>query len=89
MTTTVGSAQSAQTRQRVPFAELDSPGTYISNETGGLFRFPAEALAPERSPSIDIVSKTPTLLTKISNDPWVPISRARQLAADADLNISF
>ena len=89
MTTTVGSTRSAPTRHCLPFAELDSPGTYIANETGELFRIPADALASERSPNIDIVSKTPTLLTKISNDPWVPISRARQIAADADLNISF
>jgi hypothetical protein len=74
---------------RMPFSEVNREGAYICNETGDLFRVPEDALVSGRSPVLDIVSKKPMMVTQISNDPWLPISRARQLAADADLYIDF
>jgi hypothetical protein len=65
------------------------PGCYIANFTGHLFRIPDQAVAAGRSPLIEIVSKQGTLMTKVSDDPWIPISKARQLAADADLQPNF
>ncbi|HVP13674.1 MAG TPA: hypothetical protein VMV94_21040 [Phycisphaerae bacterium] len=78
-----------QAYMNVPFDEVQTPGCYISKNTGNLYRIPAEALALGRSPLIEIVSKTGTLMTKISEDPWVPINKARQLCADADLYPNF
>ncbi len=75
--------------RRVPFSELHEPGCYISNSTGNLFRVPEDALALNRSPLIEIVSNTGTMMTRVSDDPWIPISKARQLAADTDLAINF
>ncbi|HVP13390.1 MAG TPA: hypothetical protein VMV94_19615 [Phycisphaerae bacterium] len=75
--------------QNVPFGEVQTPGCYVSTTTGTLFRIPAEALALGRSPLIEIVSRTGTLMTKITDDPWVPINKARQLCADADVYPNF
>ena len=74
---------------RLPFAELTEAGAYINEKTGTLYRVPEEALVTGRSPLIEIVGNEPTMMTKISDNAWVPISRARQLAADADLFITF
>jgi len=81
--------QSSVRTRRVPFSELHEPGCYISNSTGNLFRVPEDALAANRSPLIEIVSNSGTMMTRVSEDPWIPISKARQLAADADLAINF
>jgi hypothetical protein len=75
--------------QRLPFDEIREPGCYINNATGHLFRVPTEALAHGRSPLIEIVSKEGSMMTKVCDVPWIPISKARQLAADADLYVNF
>lgn len=74
---------------RVPFAELCEAGAYLNEQTGDLYRIPDDALAAGRSPVIEIVSERPTMMTKLSDNAWIPISKARQLAADADLNVAF
>lgn len=74
---------------RIPFAEIHEPGAYVSNSTGNLFRVPEDSLVHGRSPLIEIVSNTGSMMTKVCDDPWVPISKARQLAADADMFINF
>lgn len=92
MTTTMESQsalKSTQRARRTPFAEIHEPGTYVSVTTGNLFRVPEDALVSNRSPLIEIVSHSGTMVSKISDDPWLPISKARQLAADADLSVNF
>ena len=79
----------AQHLVNLPFGDVQTPGCYVAKNTGNLYRIPAEALALGRSPLIEIVSKTGTLMTKISEDPWVPINKARQLCADADVFPNF
>jgi hypothetical protein len=79
----------SQHTQRIAFGDVNTPGSYVCNESGCLFRVPEDGLVSGRSPLIEIVSRTPTMMTKISDDPWLPISKARQLAADADLYINF
>jgi hypothetical protein len=76
-------------RENVPYDQVNWPGCYVCNDTGNLYRVPDDSLAAGRSPLIAIVSKTPMMMTRISDDPWLPISKARQLAADADLYINF
>lgn len=73
---------------RVPFGALHAPGAYIS-PSGNLFRIPPEALAEDRSPVFEIVSDSNTTMTMISENPWITLSKARQLAADADLEVNF
>ncbi len=74
---------------KVPFANLTEPGAYVNEVTGHLYRVPEEALVHGRSPVIEIVATEPPMLTKISDDCWIQISRARQLAADSDLYVAF
>ena len=76
---------------RVPFADLKDPGAYVNNQTGCLYRVPEDALVNGRSPLVEIVTRDPnlTMMTKISDDAWIQISKARQLAADADLYVCF
>lgn len=78
-----------QATLNVPFPEIQTPGCYVSKDEGNLYRIPPEALAPGRSPVIEIVSKTGTVVCKISEDPWIPISKARQLTANLDLHPNF
>lgn len=61
----------------------------MANESGELFRVPNDALAAGRTPVMEIVSNSPRMLTKISDNPWIPISKARQLAAASDLFVDF
>ncbi len=78
-----------QRNRRIPFEEVREPGAYVCNATGNLFRIPEDGLVGGRSPCIEIVCKQGTMMTKLSDDPWIPISKARQLAADSDLQVNF
>jgi len=82
-------AQNIMKFQRIPFGEIHDPGAYVNNYTGSLFRIPEEALVKGHSPVMEIVSLTGPIVTKVCDDPWVPISKARLLAADADIQINF
>lgn len=77
------------TSQCLPFSDINSPGCYVANGGGELFRIPEDGVVTGRSPVIEIVSKTPRMVTKVSDDPWLAISKARQLAADSDLYVNF
>ncbi len=72
-----------------PFEQIRAPGSYVLKRSGELLRVPEDALQPGRSPAIDIVSKDPWLCTKISNDPYLSVSKARAIAADMDLSVNF
>lgn len=74
---------------RVPFSDISEPGVYVNQQTGALFRVPEDAIAPGHSPLIEIVCNSSNMVTKLNDDPWLPISKARQLAADADLAVDF
>lgn len=71
------------------FENLNEPGCYVSNWTGHLIRVPEEALKPGHSPLIEIRGKEPIVLTKLSSDPYLAISRARMIAADMDVSVDF
>jgi hypothetical protein len=74
---------------RMRFSEIQDQGAYVNLDTGSLFRMPEEALAKGRTPVFEIVSLTGPTVCRICDDPWVPISKARQLAADGDILINF
>lgn len=71
------------------FQEIEEPGAYLSNWSGHLIRVPSNALKAGSSPTIDIVGKEPMVVTRLSDDPYCTISKARMIAADLDLNVSF
>ena len=72
-----------------PFETLNEPGTYISNWTGHLLRIPDEALKAGHSPMIEIKGKEQMFVTKLSDDPYLSIGKARMIAADLDIAINF
>ena len=74
---------------QVPFESVNEPGTYVSNWTGHLVRIPEDGIQLGRSPLIEIRGKEPMMVTKISDDPFCCLSKARLTAADLDLNVNF
>jgi hypothetical protein len=74
---------------QLPFEEIKTPGTYYSNWSGHLIRVPEDGLMAGRSPVIDILGKTPMIVTKLSDDPYMTLTKARITAADLDLEVNF
>ena len=73
----------------VPWDSIVEPGAYICNWSGHLVRVPADGVTPGRSPMINIVGAEPLFCTKICHDPFVTITKARILASNYDLPVSF
>ena len=71
------------------FDQIETPGTYVDTRTGTLLRVPEDALAPGRSPRIEIVAHEPWTVTRVSEDPYIPLTKARMIAADLDLPVNF
>ncbi len=74
---------------RVPFSEIHEPGAYVSNLTGHLMRIPEDAVKPSRTPVVDLVANEPLIFTKISDNPFIAINKARMLSCDLDLPVQF
>jgi hypothetical protein len=68
--------------------DITEPGTYVFLEWGTLIRVP-ECGITSQSPTVTFFSNMPTQVALLSNDPYIPISKARQLAADMDLAVNF
>ena len=73
----------------VPLDVLDTPGAYVCNWSGHLMRVPPRAVTPGRAPALNIVGNRPLTVTRISDDPDVPLSEAKRLAADFRLDVNF
>lgn len=74
---------------QIPFGSINEPGTYICNWSGHLLRVPEDSIKPGRSPLMDLMATEPLFVTKITNDPFVPISKARIVAANYDVAVNF
>jgi hypothetical protein len=74
---------------KLPFGDLNEPGTYLSNWSGHLIRVPGDGVVMGRSPVIEIIGKDPMFVTKLSDNPYIAVSKARMLAADLDLPVNF
>jgi hypothetical protein len=72
-----------------PFASISEPGCYLCNWSGHLLRVPEDGVAPGRSPLINMVGNETLFVTKLSDNPFVPITKARMLASDLDCSVSF
>src|SRR5262245_19208534 len=73
----------------VSWDELETPGFYVSRATGNGYRVPAEALIKGASPVIQQVSAHPSQLVKISENPFIPLIKARTLAANCNIEPNF
>ena len=73
----------------VSWEDLEMPGFYVCRTTGTGYRVPAEALIKGASPVIEQVSSHPSRLVKVSDNPFVPLIKARNLAADCNIEPNF
>ncbi len=71
------------------FENISEPGAYICQWNGHLLRVPEDGVAAGRSPRINIVGADPLFVTKIADNPYVTITKARLLAANLDMNVNF
>ena len=72
-----------------PFDAINEPGAYICNWSGHLLRVPQDAVTAGRSPKLNIVGLEPLMVTKISDNPYITLTKAKLLAANFDLNVNF
>jgi hypothetical protein len=73
----------------VPFDQINEPGAYVCNWSGHLLRVPEDGVTPGRSPLMSIVGPQALFVTKISEDPYISITKARLLASNCDVNVNF
>ena len=73
----------------IPFESISESGAYICNWSGHLCRVPDDGVAPGRSPLINFVGPEPLTVTKISDNPYITITKAKMLACNCDLNVNF
>ena len=73
----------------VPFDSINEPGCYVCNWSGHLLRVPEDGVAPGRSPLINIVGHDPLYVTKISDNPFITLTKAKMVASNLDINVNF
>ncbi len=71
------------------FEAISAPGAYICNWSGHLLRVPEDAVLRGRSPVLEIRAKEPLYVTKLSEDPFVTVTKARMIAGDLDQHVNF
>ncbi len=71
------------------FDQISAPGAYICNWSGHLLRVPEDGVTAGRSPMLNIVGTEPLTVTKISDNPYITITKAKLLASNFDLAVNF
>lgn len=84
-----GTTQANQVGSQFPLGSVCESGTYVCNWSGHLIRMTDPNHPWGGNPFFNIVSNEPLYLTKISDDPFVPVSKARQIAASLDCPVNF
>ena len=69
--------------------EIAEPGTYVCPQTGDLIRLVRGGAPLDDTELRKKHGDEPVYVTRISNDPFIPISRARMAAANLDVEITF
>ena len=73
----------------IAFDQINEPGSYICNWSGHLLRVPEDGVAPGRSPLLNIVGTDPLFVTKISDNPFITLTKAKMVASNLDINVNF
>lgn len=73
----------------IPFEGINEPGCYICNWSGHLLRVPEDGVAPGRSPLINIIGHEPLFVTKVSENPYIPLTKAKMVASNLDCSVNF
>ena len=84
--TVIGTSSGCTT---LPFDGIREPGAYICRWSGHLLRVPEDGISTERTPRMSVVGSDALLVTKIDNDPYVAVTKARLLAANQDVSVNF
>ena len=71
------------------FDQINEPGAYVCNWSGHLLRIPEDGVKPGRSPVLGLVATEPAIVTRISSDPFVSVTKARMIASNLDLPVQF
>ena len=69
--------------------QICEPGAYICKWSGHLLRVPEDGVAPGRSPLLSFVGTEPLFVTKISDNPYITITKARMMASNLDCAVNF
>ena len=75
--------------ETLPYDQIHDPGVYVLRDIGALLRVPEDGVVQGRSPVIEIKMKNPLLVTRIAEDPYIPLIKARMLAANTNLLVNF
>ncbi len=73
----------------IPFDAITTPGAYVCDWSGHLLRVPEEGVSPSCTPMINIIGNAPLTVTKISDNPFLTISKAKLIASNYHLNVDF
>jgi hypothetical protein len=73
----------------IPFDRIEERGAYICNWSGHLLRVPEAIIAAGRSTGINIVGSEPLTVTKISDNPLIPLRQAKETARQFELSTNF
>jgi hypothetical protein len=84
-----GRTQNQSFRAQIPIQSISDPGCYVCSCCGHLWRVPEDGVGPGRSPVISITGSGPLYATKISDNPWIPLTTARALASSVDCLVNF
>lgn len=82
-------SQSENLGSVMPFEGISEPGAYVANWSGHLIRVPEDGVTQGRSPLLNIIGNEPLTVTRISDNPFLPITKARLLASNLDVNVNF
>ena len=79
----------ASRTQWIPLAEVSQSGAYVVRDTGDLLRIPDHSgLSEDEGPFGKNANRSVTV-ARLSDDPFIPITKARLAAAALDIEISF
>jgi hypothetical protein len=78
-----------RTGTAVPLDTVASPGAYVCNWSGHLLRVPQRGLTTGGELALNMVGGQPLTVTKISEDPDLPLAQARGLAWSLGLSVGF
>ena len=70
-------------------SEITEPGTYVCHGSGDLLRVAEAENPPGDAAPMDSQDGQPVYVTRVSSNPFFPISRARVAAANMDIEIQF
>ncbi|MEP0845825.1 MAG: hypothetical protein HRF50_03270 [Phycisphaerae bacterium] len=87
--TTQNSFSTTPVGTTIPFESINDCGAYICNWSGHLLRVPEDGVIPGRSPAVNMVGPQPLTVTKISDNPFITVTKAKLLASNYDLAVNF